>query len=129
MALKNTDSYTIWSVHKNKTSQLLRRSTTIPGTRSERTFSLGSSQRVANHILNHILQDVQRWGSQGCLLAFLCVGWWHEAKAEIHGASLQGAKSRQPRCAILGWSVLIQKGHLEILEESCNSTPFRCRAL
>ena len=77
--------------------------------------------KSSNHILRHILQDMQQWGSQGCLLAFHSVGWWHKAKAQIHGATLQGAKSRQPRCAILWWSVLIQKGHLAILEDSFNS--------
>lgn len=104
VALKDTDSYTTYSVHKKKkTSQLLRSSTAIPGIRSERNFSPGSSQRGANHILCPILQDVQQWGSWGCLLAFFNVGWWHKTKPQIYGAILQGAKPRQARWTILWW--------------------------
>lgn len=65
MALRDRDSYTMQSVHKNKTSQLLRRSMAIPNTRSERNIPPGSSQRVANHILNHILQYMKQWGLIG----------------------------------------------------------------
>lgn len=115
VALKDTDSYTTYSVHKNKTIQLLRRSTTIPGIRSESDFSPGSSQRGANHILCPIFQDVQQWGSWDCFLTFFNVGWWHKTKPQIRGEILQGTKSRQARCTILWWSFSTHKRHLKTL--------------
>lgn len=90
----------------------------IPGIRSERNFSPGSSQRGAKHILCPVLQDVQQWGSWGCLLTFFNVGWWHKTKPQIRGVILQGAKPRQARCTILWWSFSTPKdiwrlwGHL-----------------